>query len=501
MARLWLVVALFALTTLIACRDQAPETTEPAPPPPLDQRPIQAETVSLLTLVRNPDSFENNYIQLSGIYQPLPLLVCEADVHRSPATWALLEGDIEVLASGFDSELRKLADPGLGLVVQGQWRQWEGPVGCGRRVPNQQLWYLEVTSIVSPNPLLAAGSLPEEVAAAFTALPQSVPGEQESGTSVAMTATTDRGTALAVTATSDVATSVAAGTLLPTIQQTLTGTPGPSPLPIVTPTPGSQAATGTAAAATASRTAVATTATTPPATVPAGAATSTAAVASPTATLAAGEGTIGYDDVVKRTLPAGAVHRWTFVGSTAEVATISVAPAPGLDVTLELDDPGGNIIATSSQGSLGVPETVNRTTLGTSGAYQIRITSVSGSTGDYALILQNQDSLPFIVFKENLQYGGAASGSLLEDEDHFWNFKGTDGDTVTITLTAAESGDLVLYLNGADAIELDFIDENGIGQGEVIADFELPATGYYSIGVGELDFNPASYTLVLELNR
>ena len=44
----------------------------------------------------------------------------EADAHHSPATWALLEGDIEALASGFDGELRALADPGLGLIVEGQ---------------------------------------------------------------------------------------------------------------------------------------------------------------------------------------------------------------------------------------------------------------------------------------------------------------------------------------------------------------------------------------------
>ena len=169
MARVWLIAALFALAVmLIACRDQAPATETPVPAPPLDERPIRAEAVSLLTLVRNPGSFENGYIQLSGIYEPLPLLVCEADAHRSPATWALVEDDIEVLASGFDAELRELADPGLGLIVEGQWRQWEGPVGCGRRVPNQQIWYLDVANIVSPNPLVSADSVPSELAAAFT---------------------------------------------------------------------------------------------------------------------------------------------------------------------------------------------------------------------------------------------------------------------------------------------------------------------------------------------
>jgi hypothetical protein len=498
MARVWLVAALFALTTLIACRDEAPATATPAPAPSLAAQPIQAETVSLLTLVRNPSSFENNYVRLNGFYRPFPLLVCESDAHRSPATWALFEDDVEVLASGFDSELRELAYPGMALIVEGRWQHWEGPIGCGRRVPNQQIWYLEVTNIVSPNPLVSAENVSDELAAAFTPTPQAA--LEEPGTSGAMTATSDRGTAVAVTATSDMATAAAASTQSPASPETLTGTPGPSPTPSFTPVPSPSAAAATVAPSN-TVTSVATPATTASATAAEGTGTSTAAATSPPASPEAGEGTIGYDDVVKRNLTAGTMQRWTFVGSTGEIATLSVAPAPGLDVTLELDDPGGTTVATSNQGGAGVPETVNQSSLVMSGAYQIRVTSVGGTAGDYALILQNQDSLPFIVFKENLHYGGGGSDDLTEDVDHFWNFEGSQGDFVSITLTAAESGDLVLYLNGADAVELEFMDENGQGQGEVISDLELPATGYYSIGVGELDFNPASYTLVLELNR
>ena len=68
MARVWLIAALLTLTTLIACRDQAPETGTPIPAPSLAAQPIQAEAVSLLTLVRNPDSFEKVYIPYGGYW-------------------------------------------------------------------------------------------------------------------------------------------------------------------------------------------------------------------------------------------------------------------------------------------------------------------------------------------------------------------------------------------------------------------------------------------------
>jgi hypothetical protein len=204
---------------------------------------------------------------------------------------------------------------------------------------------------------------------------------------------------------------------------------------------------------------------------------------------------IGYDDIIKRDLATGIRHRWDFLGLVNETATVTVAAAPGLDVALDLVNPNGRIIATQDERGDGEVETANQT-LATTGTYQIYVCSTGDTSGDYSLLLQNDDSLPFIVFRGNLDYGDSGSGDLPEDVDHFWNFEGTVGEIVSITVTPT-SGDLVLYLNGADGVELEFVDESGYGGSEQIVDFELPSTGYYSIGVGELDFNPAGYLVTL----
>jgi hypothetical protein len=39
------------------------------------------------------------------------------------------------------------------MTVEGYWRLYEGPLGCGKNAPRAAIWYLEVLRIVEPNPL------------------------------------------------------------------------------------------------------------------------------------------------------------------------------------------------------------------------------------------------------------------------------------------------------------------------------------------------------------
>ena len=151
--------ACFALIILVValmfgCQQEPPGTETPVVPT-IANLPLQPDSIALVTLLRNPTFFDGNYLQLSGQYRPIPLVVCSDEGHFSPATWALVDGEIEIPAAGFDGVLRRLADPGLPLIVEGRWQQWEGPVGCGRRAPVTEIWYFEVDNIVSPNPLTA----------------------------------------------------------------------------------------------------------------------------------------------------------------------------------------------------------------------------------------------------------------------------------------------------------------------------------------------------------
>ncbi|MCZ7669586.1 MAG: hypothetical protein M5U34_21625 [Chloroflexi bacterium] len=53
---------------------------------------------------------------------------------------------------GHEELVKRLPD-GLTLTVEGVWRQYDGPLGCGKGPAAGVTWYLQVERIVSPNPL------------------------------------------------------------------------------------------------------------------------------------------------------------------------------------------------------------------------------------------------------------------------------------------------------------------------------------------------------------
>ena len=196
----------------------------------------------------------------------------------------------------------------------------------------------------------------------------------------------------------------------------------------------------------------------------------------------------------------GAAKNWLIEAIMGETITISAGPVPGLDISLELSDPDGQILETKNQVGNGIAETISDIDVREDGDYLLTVRSVSGS-GDYSLVLLTADSLPFMVHQGNMSYGQNKSRMVPEDIDDLWHFEGTAGEVVTIRADANDSMDIVLYLTGPDGVELDFADSD-IDQGppddfEEISQFSLPLSGLYVIGVGESDFLAFSYTLTL----
>lgn len=482
-----LIILLVAL--MFGCQQETPGTETPVVPT-IANLPPQADSTALITLVRNPTFFEGSYLQLSGQYRPIPLVVCSEEGHFSPATWALADGEIEILVSGFDGVLRRLADPGLPLIVEGRWQQWEGPVGCGRRAPVTEIWYFEVNNIVSPNPLTAGqagegiASLPIEPTPDTTVDSAAMTAAMETPSLVVPTASptrpatdTPQPTSTATIATQGIAPSTPTAT---TGTSTATLSPSPTTQPRgATSTPTVTATTGTPG--------------TPVTTTPDG---------SPTADTGDISEPIEFDDLFKKTLAAGGVNRWSFQGEPGDVVFISVGPVSGLDVSIEILDPNGASLVSRNQGPSGQVENIDQQSLSMSGTYEILVRSVANSSGDYAITLQNDDSQPFVSFRGNINYGDSRSNSVAADVDDMWNFIGTAGDVVTIRAVASGSGDLVLYLNDPDAFEVEFIDDNSTygppNDEERIEQFTLQKTGLFTIGVGEGGFQPFGYTLTLD---
>ncbi len=209
-------------------------------------------------------------------------------------------------------------------------------------------------------------------------------------------------------------------------------------------------------------------------------------------------GSIVYDDIRKDFLAPGMTHRWEFAGEADELVFIAVAAAPSLDASLEFLGPDQVSLGLARGGLQGETESLGALDIPVTGEYEIVVQGVGGTSGHYAVLIQTDDSLPFIIMRDNIIYGGGSSGTIPEDTDHFWNFMGQEGEVISLALSPVGDYDLVLYLIGPNGLELDFVDDTGTGSDEVIMNYQLPSAGYYSVGVGEVQFDEANYILTLD---
>jgi len=486
------LVLLSALMIVTVAGCQQAETPKASPEPAMIARANLAVSPSLLTLARNPKDFEGEDLRLAGTYKPLPLPVCSDETHLSPATWALSDGGIEILASGFDSALRELALPGLPLEVEGSWQRWQGPVGCGRRAPSQLVWYLQLTNILSPNPLSASvpiSPLPNDPTT--TALAALIEADgAPTPTPLPVTAIGDSPLAEAVTPTpfasvtqtprlsgTPFGTAVQSGSVTPTGVATLAGSGTPSATALGTATSTSNVNTPTPTATS----------------VPSGP-TPTPTVSKPIL--------LDYDDLSKRNIAAGDLHEWQFAGATDLPVTIRVAPSSGLDVVLGLFDPSDESLDTFDETGEGQTETIDIAGLPTTGLYTLQVSAAGQTSGSYALVLQSDSSRPFVLFQGIIGYGESRSGTTPAGSDHLWNFEGVAGDVINIRVAATTATDMQIYFNNHNGQETEFVNDNSVffppQDREEILGLRLPVTGLYTIGIGEEDLVELGYTILIE---
>ncbi len=500
-----IVLCLVSIIALSACQSEEQEPVISSPVATIAGKPLQPVSVSPLTLVRNPSALENQYIELAGNYKRLPIQVCAGESHSSPIGWYLAMGDLEIPASGYDQQLRDLVEDGLPMVVEGRWKQWEGPVGCGRRVPVQQIWYLVVTEIISPNPLTAVQNEAGEIAE----LPGSVVDITAAPPIVTViTLPTNTAEPEIPTATAQ-SSPIAINTVTPELQgsPTESSTPGPAITSTpaisltetgtqertapVTETPESNQSPTSGAAGT-------TTPTQTPSLSPSATQISNgteAPTGTPTPTERS-EDILLYEDIISSVIEAGSIRRWDFTGSEADITTISVAPELGLDVAMELVSPDGATLVTRNEGGPGETETISGITLNSFGVFGIRVKSMSSSSGEFALALSDSESEAFLIYIAVLNFGDSGVEDLPDGTDHLFAFQGSAGDRVTFEVESVTASNMVLYLYSPGGDELEFIDDDEsstIGAQEKLTNYPLPTSGMYTFRVGEWDFNAATY--------
>ena len=98
-----------------------------------------------------PEAYQNQRIRVTGNKVTIPAQACR--LFTGPVfNWGLIAEDLQLNALGYGDLVKRLPD-GLTMTVEGIWRQYNGPLGCGKEPANGIAWYLQVERIISPNPL------------------------------------------------------------------------------------------------------------------------------------------------------------------------------------------------------------------------------------------------------------------------------------------------------------------------------------------------------------
>lgn len=476
-------------------------------------------------LAASPAFFEGTMLQLTGQFQRLPKLICANESFSSPATWGLVADGLLAQAGGFDAPLRSLIPDNLTMTVEGRWQRWQGPVGCGKRAVQQDLWYLEVTEIISPSPLTQVTLTPdgntEAEQVAQVELGQTTPTAVSPDNSVPTLPPPndedddgdfnsdppppeddDDDEPPAFDDDDATPTATAVSPLIPSLTPSPTsiGSSGDGINNTPTPTPSATA------------TAIRTRAPGQPTNTPVPIVTNTS---TPTATPTDGNGTGGGtvisqdtifdEDLLLRELGAGETHEWiydVFNIDTTFAITISVVSLDA-DIAISLLDPNNEVLVESDGLGAGSVESIDDYLVRSEGEFKIHVESRDNVTADYAIIVTSEDSDSH-VFVGTLEDGVQASVALVADAFHYWFFKGNNGDSLNVTLAPSSSeSDLgmdLFFINSSETDRKQTADDYGVGVSEELDTF-LDTTGMYYLRIEEfLTSATESYTINFTLD-
>jgi hypothetical protein len=197
-------------------------------------------------------------------------------------------------------------------------------------------------------------------------------------------------------------------------------------------------------------------------------------------------------------LDSGVKDVWTFSVTEPVYTSIVLNPAAdNLDLTLNLFDPLGQTISSIDNGFAGDIETAADLYLVQPGVYVVEVSDFFGAGGSYQLTL-SQTSTPQFSGGGRIELGQGIQSDVGGNGRQYWTFDGAAGTLISVVVEPAANFDATLTLFGPDGTQFAGLDEGFSGDAEVLAGFELPVTGEYTIMVGSFGLNGGSYTLSLD---
>lgn len=225
------------LTFVVACSDQEGQLK------PLNEGSEngliinnQPQLVTFSELQADPAYYRDQLIRVTGTYIPLSFPDCYP-FSGPGADWALISEGLRLDVVGFD-QATKLVSQDTIMTVDGFFRLYEGPIGCGKNAPIETAWFLEILQVVQPNPVVSSGRLASAGGFVGITSPQASPTDLAGlGESLPLVEGTEQPTNVPTATTGDISPAVPTSTVTstPTGTAQTTAIPTASPTPTVTP--------------------------------------------------------------------------------------------------------------------------------------------------------------------------------------------------------------------------------------------------------------------------
>lgn len=510
-----ITLLLWLLPLLVACRSggAAAPTPFPTAGPTLTVASGQPVVLSVTELMAAPGLYRDVAIQLTGLLRKQPVIICDSELHASPASWGLTEegagASLLAAAGGFEQQVRSLLPGDLLMTVEGRWRRWEGLVGCGKAAQQREVWYLAVDRILSPSPLtqvtltpqlgggedggtevagvpLTIEPLPTEETSAFPTTdleftPEGPPPTEPAG-----------GYPIPTEELGLIPTPTLPAGLPPTLETDTTPSAGGTPTPTGSPSGPAGTPTGTITPGTPG---------TPTPTV-----TGTPPTPTPTATGGAGGQIVDKGNIwdalgeymTTSNLAAGTVDRWEIdISEDENMYVYVIAPNP-VDLVVSVMNGDQVIVNRQNTAGPGLPEFIDAPTLPGEGSYQLLVSAEGGLAAEYAITAYTDPEFP-LIFVGVITSGSPRSAVQLPvDATHFWFFVASAGDDLTVRMDPVENLDVAGDLYGPGGENIATIDEGSEGEEEFF-ETTLETTGLHAISVFEYSSEPMTYDIEITL--
>jgi hypothetical protein len=209
------------------------------------------------------------------------------------------------------------------------------------------------------------------------------------------------------------------------------------------------------------------------------------------------KGTLVPGQTVSAALEQGSRHHWLFDGKVGDFVTISMdALSKDLDVYLEVYTPNGELMATDDDSGGDSNAAIFELELTDTGPHRVVARGYNDEqAGAYELTLEMVE----LTIQGTLTPDVPITARVEPGQRHHWLFEGQEGEIVSISMTAMETGldaFLELFAPGGEQVTID--DDSGGDSDAAILDFYLPIAGTYRvIAQGYSETDTGEYELAL----